>query len=101
MILLLVLQGGILVEQDAFGSTIEVFVLAAAQGPHEGHQASDAEDQGDRHQVEKVGHRAVARWPRGNLRALPITAIEEPDMAIAATRGVTKPAIAIGTASRL
>jgi len=99
-------QRFVVVEQDTFGRSIEIFVLSAPQRPHEGGKASHAEQQGNWNQIEEIRHlpastaraggtsekqattlRSRVRLPR--RKALQITTIDDADMAKAAMSGVT------------
>ena len=100
------------VVEHAQGGAVEVLVLAGVERPQEHHQPQQAEQQGQRDQVDEHRHAGTVRplgtaverdaVPRGRARsALAVTVIEEPDMASAAISGVTRPKIARGTAKRL
>lgn len=87
---------GIVGQKDAGGVALDVAILPRAERPQEGDEPGEAERQRDR---DEPGERGHVEPPL--RRALRVTAIDEPDMASAATSGETKPATAIGTASRL
>ena len=87
----------LIVDQDAQRRAVEIFELARTRRPEKGGQTGQAQYQGDRDQDDETCHRAAPR----NLSALATTSKDEPDMASAAMSGVTCPAIASGTASRL
>ena len=87
----------LIIDQDAQRRTDEIFELARTRRPEKGGETGQAERQGYRDQDDETGHRAAPR----NLRAFATTSKDEPDMASAAISGVTCPAIASGTASRL
>src|SRR5262249_53690927 len=107
-------------EQDAFGCALQIVVLAVFQRPHEGCEADEAESDRNRNEKEEVDHsagsasggarrpvssRGASRvmafsWPR-KRRAFATTMIEEADIAIAATSGVTWPSTATGIATTL
>ena len=107
----------IVVVENTNRGSLHVVVLAAPQRPEEGCEPGEAEQQRDGHKVDQHGHgdRALGirvceeaadagarSSPRRRTRnALTVTRIEEPDIATAAINGVTKPAIAIGTAIAL
>ena len=84
------------IDQDARAVAGRVVVLAVAQGPPESGHGHQAERQGERRQEHQDVHR---RAPV--LSAFTVTTREEPDMAIAATNGFTKPSMAAGPATRL
>jgi len=86
---------GIIIVQDAFGGTVEVVELPAAQGPQERRQPDQAEQQGRGDQEQQATH--GLRPSRDRRRALPTTTSDELDMATAAISGVTSPATASGT----
>src|SRR5690606_2527435 len=83
-------------DQDTFGGPADILILAAPERPDEGAQGEGAEGQGDRGEDEDDVHR-----PLPTRRALRLTASDEPDMARAATNGLTRPAMAAGAAMRL
>ena len=91
--------GQVVVAKNAVGGTIEIIELARLQRPHEGAEPRKPQQQGRRDQVDQNAH----ALPPANLarNAFVVTRIEEPDMASAAISGVTKPAMAIGTATML
>lgn len=102
--------------KNSHRGTIEIVVLAALQRPQEAGQAGSSQEQGDGDEESEHRHCAgtglrlflaggvsvfVFPMRRPKRRALPMTIIEEPDIAIAAISGVTYPRIAIGTAIAL
>ena len=89
----------VVVEQDAVAGAVEIVELAGLQRPQEGGQAEQAQHQGQRDQPD--AGRPSARAARFRRSALTMTRSDEVDMAIAATSGVTRPATASGTVSRL
>jgi hypothetical protein len=107
----------IVVIQDTDRGSLHVVILTVPQRPEEGCEPGEAEQQRHGHQVDQ--HRHGDRAPgapvcgdaadpgarsspqRRTRNALTVTRIEEPDIATAAINGVTKPAIAIGTAITL
>lgn len=110
--------GGFLLDQNPLACTVHIVILAAFQRPEERYETGKAEEQSDRQKINQNRHaclavteRAVAGLPisswefvrcnPSNRSALPITSNEEPDMAIAAIRGVAWPRMAIGTAMTL
>ena len=84
----------------AISRALGVVVLAMRQSPQEGCERQHAQYQGGRNQDQQAIHHPL-RGPPPRRSALTITKIEDDDMAIAASRGVTTPMIAIGTAARL
>ena len=90
-------DGGAALTVNPRGGPVEILELAALQRPEEGPQPDQAQAQRDRDQHRQPVHfAALARRSE-----LPITSSELVDMATAAISGVTRPAIASGTASRL
>lgn len=87
----------LIIEQDALGRAVEVFELIAPHRPEEGDKAEPAEAERNRDQDRERRHRAA----RASRSELPTTTSELIDMASAATSGVTNPATASGTATRL
>jgi len=85
------------VDKNAQGRTIEIVELSGSQRPEECRKAEKAQEQSDRDQEKNTIHRAALL----NLSALPITMIDDPDIASAAISGVTRPMIASGTAIAL
>ncbi len=88
---------GPFVEEDADGSALGVVELSGAQGPMKAKQAGETQAQRNRDEEGYAVHAAILR----SRSALATTMIDEVDMAIAATSGVTSPASASGTARRL
>ncbi len=88
----------LLLDKNAGGGAIKIIVLSALERPHEGEQPGNTHQERDRDQEEETHVRAV---PPPMRNAFATTRMEDSDMAIAAMRGVTKPAIAIGTATML
>src|SRR3972149_3263979 len=109
--------GDIVVVQHAQRGAIEVLVLTGPQRPQEREQADEAktERHGDEkdegvHEAARVagaepGPCGASSARRRRLRrrrsALAVTSRDEPDIASAAIRGVTRPATAMGMAMRL
>ncbi len=87
----------IVIQQDANGRAVEVVILARTQRPEKHAKAAETKEKRDRNENSKTVHRADVR----KRRALAITIIDDPDIAKAATNGVTCPAIANGTATIL
>ena len=86
--------------EDAHRGTVDVVVLTALERPQKGDQPGQAEHQRHRHQVDQDVHEPNPGRSRAR-NAFTVTRSEEPDMASAAISGVTRPAIAIGTANKL
>jgi hypothetical protein len=84
----------IVVEQNTVGGTIQVLVLSVPQRPEKYRKRAHAEHQGRPNQPQNHIH-ARAR------KLLPMTSSEDDDIAAAASHGVTSPATANGTISRL
>ena len=91
---------------------VEVLVLAGSEAPEKAPEPDEAENEACRDKNRERAHAGLARseagrpdWtappPKSSRRALPTTRIEEADIATAATRGVTRPTTAIGTAMQL
>src|SRR5690606_34790471 len=109
------------VEQDARRRTVEVVILTVAQRPEEGGQRNTAEEKRQRHEIDETAHRhapaksgtageeSASDVFRAERLLLPVrsrselatTMMDESDMASAAIRGVTRPAIASGSATAL
>ena len=97
----------VVVVENAQRGAVEVVVLAARSDHRKAASPVRPERQRHRHEIDQHVHGARPRGARA-LRArrrarsaLSVTRIEEPDIAAAAISGVTKPAIAIGTAIAL
>jgi hypothetical protein len=91
----------LVVEQDPLGGTVKIVELAATHRPQESGQAEQAEKQGDRDQVEQPFHRLQPPRRQPRRAEFNTTKIELVDIDSAATKGVTKPSTASGTARRL
>jgi hypothetical protein len=107
----------VIVRQNAKRSALDVIVLTTLQRPQERRQSDQAESKCHWHQIKKYVHAifSFGAHVRANFsarlisaragscarNALKVTKSDEPDMATAAISGVTKPAIAIGTATAL
>lgn len=88
-----------MIGENSAGVAFRVLVLARAHGPDEGAQAQQADADAERSQEQQEAH---GRFPATVRRsALRVTARDEPDIARAAMKGLTKPAIAAGVATRL
>src|SRR3546814_2965271 len=99
-----VCSSDLLIVQNAFRRTGNIFILTAFQRPEEQGEPQPAQCKRDRNQIPKdihaassAGRRRVDRRP--SRRALATTMIEDPDIAKAATKDVTYPAMAIGSAT--
>lgn len=77
--------------------TVEVLVLTAVERPEERDKPQQTEQQRAGDEPGKGGHFASSKCMVLSLTALAVTAIEEADMAMAASSGVTRPAAASGT----
>lgn len=84
----------ITIEQDPVGGAVQILVLAGPQRPQKHQKTAPPEEERSRDQPKNDRH-ARAR------KLLPITKSEDPDIAAAASQGVTNPAIANGTISEL
>lgn len=82
------------------GGAIEIVILAVLERPEKGRKAEPAKRDRKRHQIEQDFHQAGSLCRRAR-KALSITSSDEPDIATAAISGVTRPAMASGTASAL
>lgn len=87
----------VLVYQDAVGGAFGIVELAVAQRPEERHEAEETEAQRNRDQEQQAVHR-TARAKRSEFAT---TTSELADMAAAAISGVSRPAMASGTARTL
>lgn len=85
----------LVVEQDAVSGAVEILELARPQRPQEGAEPYRSEQERGWNKEQKTVHDMVLARPR--RKALPITTMDELDMAMAATSGVTSPAAASGT----
>jgi len=75
--------------------------LSAAERPQEGGEPEQAKQKRAGNEPGERCHDASSRRMLLSLMALPVTAIEDADMATAASSGVTRPAMASGTNTRL
>lgn len=87
--------------QDAIGGSVKILELTGLQRPQERRKPQQAEEQRDRDEPGEGGHGFSLASLLRSLSAFAVTKIDEVDIAIAATSGVTNPAIAIGTNSTL
>lgn len=87
----------LIVVQDAQSRAVEILELPRPGSPEERRQAEQPKPQRNRHQNRQDRHFAAPR----SRSALATTTSDDPDIASAAISGVTSPAIARGTASRL
>ena len=90
-----------LVIEGSPGGTIQVLELSGAQGPDKGDKAGTSQGERGRNEPGEGGHVRSSSFAVRSRTALRVTAMEEPDMAMAAIKGVTKPAIASGTQTAL
>jgi len=90
-------MGWRIVKQNAAGGAIEIVELPRLERPEETCETAKAERKCHWDEQQQSAHACL----RAKRSALPTTNREELDMATAAMSGVTKPAIAIGTASAL
>lgn len=86
-----------LLDQYPFRRPVQVFELPGFQGPKECRKAEQAKKQGGRHQIDKDTH-GLTHFSR---KAFTVTSRDDDDMAMAASSGVTRPAMASGTAAKL
>jgi len=84
----------IVIEQNPIGSPVQILKLPGPQRPQKHREPAPAEKQTRRDQPQNDRH-ARAR------KLLPITNKDDPDIAAAASHGVTSPATASGTISEL
>lgn len=87
----------VIIHQDTLRGAIRIVELAIAQRPEKGRKPNQAQPQRQRYQKKQSVHRAAL----AKRKELAMTSSELIDMAMAATNGVTMPAIASGTASIL
>lgn len=87
----------ILIDEDPQRRSVKVVKLSGTHGPEERRKPRKAKRKRNGDQDENAVHRAT----RFRRRALATTSSDDPDMAAAATSGVTRPVIAKGTASAL
>lgn len=93
---LLIERSILIIEQNPLRRAVEIFILAAIQGPEEGEEAGQSQPQRDRHKIKEIvdhEERPVEADPvlSGEPRsrnALAMTTIEDDDIAIAASSGV-------------
>ncbi len=101
------LIGALIVDEDALGTAVEILILASAQCPQEGDEASTAQQKRHRDKDDEIAHcdglpirptgadapirisLPTAHEPPASRMALAMTMIEDSDMAIAAMSGVT------------
>ena len=82
------------------GRTVEIVVLTALQRPQKSGEPEQAEAERKRHEINEYVHQRAPFRARAR-KALTVTRSEDPDMEIAATSGVARPAMATGTAMAL
>lgn len=88
----------VILEQDAVSGPVEVVELTRFQSPEKREQAEKSEQESGRDQEQQNIHRPQPRFSRSEFV---VTRSEDADMAMAAPRGVTSPAIASGTVTAL
>ncbi len=89
--------------------SLEILELAGAQGPQEGAEAQEPEEQRGWNEPDQRHHGALSTFAAGlsesrivrSRKAFPVTATDDSDMASAASNGVTSPAMASGTNTAL
>ena len=100
-----VFMGGVgrwrVVEQNPVRRAFEILELAGLQGPGESGETDEAKKKSRGDQVEECAHAILPARPPRNRKAFDITISEDEDIASAAISGVTSPATASGTATRL
>src|SRR5690606_36370178 len=79
----------LLVEQDAVRGPLQVVELTRAQRPEESGQPEQAEEEGDRDQIDQHVHAASHPFVRRSRSALTVTAMDDADITAAAISGVT------------
>ena len=89
----------LVIDKNTVCRTVEIFELTVAHGPEEQDQPGTAQKQRDRDEEDQ--HVQGAFLMRASRREFPTTTNELSDMAMAAIRGVTRPASASGTATTL
>lgn len=87
----------VLIDQDTHRRAFAILELSVRDRPDESDEAGKSHQQRDGYQENETVHRA----DRMRRSELPTTIIDDSDIATAATRGVTNPAMAAGTASAL
>src|SRR5690606_1806491 len=75
----------LVLDEDAQRRAVEIIKLPLAQRPEKGRKADETKSEGNGDQDEQAVHRAAPL----SRSALPTTINEDPDMAMAATSGVT------------
>ncbi len=101
------LVGALIVDEDALGTAVEILILSTPQRPQEGDEADPTKQKRHRDEEDEIVHCAgfpikpasadvlmrvplpPAQEPPASRMALAMTMIEDSDMAIAATSGVT------------
>lgn len=94
----------IIVHDGAPGGAVEVVELAGMERPEKGRERERSQSEGGRNEPGERAHVWKASARQGlvvNRRAFSVTAMDDVDMAIAATRGVTNPSMASGTHTAL
>src|SRR5690606_7540086 len=84
---------GFFVEKNALGRAFEIVILPGLQRPEKGDETQKAEQEGGGHQKDEYVHGVLraspARFARLRRSEFSVTVIDELDMAMAATSGVT------------
>lgn len=92
---------GRIVFESAIGRAFEILELPGFERPYETRKPQAAKKQSGRDQPEKRGHAVSSSLAVLSRIAFSVTRIDDVDIAMAATRGVTNPAMARGTKMRL
>ncbi len=90
-----------LVVRHARGDGVQIFELAAVHGADENDSRGRNQYHRQRNQREEDFHRAQPRPIRGSRCALATTSSDDSDMPSAAIHGLSRPAAASGSTSRL
>jgi hypothetical protein len=91
----------LVVMQDAPRRALEILELSAAERPQERRESKQTQKQRARDEPGQSGHCPILSRIEESLTALAVTAIDDADMAIAASSGVTRPITANGTKMQL
>lgn len=89
----------IVVRENAQRGAADIVILPAAHRPEKREEAGKSETERHRHKINQHVHRRAPPLPA--RKAFSVTSMDEPDIASAAIKGVTIPAMAIGTATAL
>ena len=87
----------LIIKQDAVRRPVHIIVLTGPQGPQEHRQSTAPQQNPKAQQIQDNVHAALPL----RRKLFSITARDEPDIAAAASHGVTNPATASGTINRL